>query len=207
MSPRPKGRTSKSDLRERIIEAAWVQIAREGAPALSLRAIARDLGIAAPSIYNHFSDRDALVTALIMEAYESLGTTQLTASHAVPESDLLGRLLSIGKAYHDWAVAYPQRYLLIFGTPIPGYVAPLDEVQPFAARSLSALISVVECCHNAGRLKTTDIDPLTIAVLIWTRVHGLISVEITNNLPPINETASRLFQIEFDLTLDQFFIN
>lgn len=207
MSPRPKGRISKSDLRERIIEAAWIQIAREGAPALSLRAIARDLGIAAPSIYNHFADRDALVTALIMEAYESLGTHQLEAIKIVDASNLRECMLSIGTAYHEWAVTYPQRYLLIFGTPIPGYVAPLEAVAPIAARSLSALISVVERYQLAGRMKVRDIDFQTIAVLIWTRVHGLISVEISNNLPPIGITGGQLFQIEFDLILDQFFIN
>lgn len=211
MSPRPKGRTSKSDLSERVIEAAWAQIAREGAPALSLRAIARDLGIAAPSIYNHFADRDALVTALILEAYASLGAQQQSANNAVTADDLRGRLISIGKAYHEWALAYPQRYHLIFGTPIPGYSAPLDEVQPMAASSLSALIDVVESYHQAGRLKNTvageEFDYHAVAVLIWTRVHGLISVEISNNLPPFKLTGSQLFQIELNLILDQFFID
>ncbi|MBA3072335.1 MAG: TetR/AcrR family transcriptional regulator [Anaerolineae bacterium] len=206
MSPRPKGRTSKSDLRERIIDAAWTQIAREGAPALSLRAIARDLGIAAPSIYNYFVDRDALVTALILEAYESLASHQNAANDAVPFQNLHARLASIGNAYRDWAVTYPQRYLLIFGTPIPGYVAPLEAVVPIAARSLSALISVVESYHLAGRLKIDDIDTQTIAVLIWTRVHGLVLVEITNNLPPISPSGSQLFEIEFRLIIDQFFM-
>jgi AcrR family transcriptional regulator len=207
MSPRPKGRTSKSDLRERIIEAAWAQIAREGAPALSLRAVARDLGIAAPSIYNHFADRDALVTTLIIEAYESLGTHQLNALNNVATDDLPQRMISIGTAYHEWALTYPQRYLLIFGTPIPGYAAPLEVVQPIAARSLSALIGVVESYHLAGRLKVVDVDFQTIAVLIWTRVHGLISMEISHNLPPIIPDVSKLFQIEFKLIVDQFFVN
>lgn len=207
MSPRPKGRTSKSDLRERVIEAAWAQIAREGAPALSLRAIARDLGIAAPSIYNYFADRDALVTALIMEAYDSLATHQKIANDAVPVQDLLERLVSIGNAYRNWAVTYPQRYLLIFGTPIPGYSAPLETIAPIAAKSLSALISMVESYRIAGRLKVVDVDYLTIAVLIWTRVHGLVSVEIANNLPPICPMGSQLFQIEFKLIIDQFFMN
>lgn len=207
MSPRPKGRTSKSDLRERIIEAAWTQIAREGAPALSLRAIARDLGIAAPSIYNYFVDRDALVTALILEAYESLASHQNAANDAMLADDLHARLASIGQAYRDWAVTYPQRYLLIFGTPIPGYVAPLEAVAPIAARSLSALINVVESYHLAGRLKIDDVDTQTIAVLIWTRVHGLVLVEITNNLPPISPSGSQLFEIEFRLIIDQFFMD
>ncbi|PKN98488.1 MAG: TetR family transcriptional regulator [Chloroflexi bacterium HGW-Chloroflexi-4] len=205
MSPRPKGRTSKSDLRGKIIEAAWEQISREGASALSLREIARNLGIAAPSIYNYFSDRDDLVTALILEAYESLASHQKAANDAAPVENLHARLASIGNAYRDWAVTFPQRYLLIFGTPIPGYVAPLETIAPVAASSLNALISVVESFHQAGRLKVVDIDTRTIAALIWTRVHGLVSVDISNNLPPIGLAGTQLFQIEFKLIVDQFF--
>ena len=149
MSPRPNRRSSTSDLPERIVETAWDQIASQGASALSLRAIARTLNISAPSIYNYFPDRDALVTALIIEAYESFGSQQLEARDSVPPQDLSGRLIAIGLAYRNWALKYPQRYQLIFGTPIPGYEAPMEKVLPSAARSLSALVSVVEaspCC-------------------------------------------------------------
>jgi hypothetical protein len=83
----------------------------------------------------------------------------------------------------------------------------LETVQPVAARSLSALNNVVEAYQKAGRLKVVDLDFHTIVVLIWTRVHGLISVEISNNLPPITQNNEQLFQIEFNLILDQFFIN
>lgn len=218
MSPRPKGRTVKSDLKERIIEAAWQQIAREGAPALSLRAIARDLGIAAPSIYNHFADRDALVTALIYEAYESLGSHQLAACEGLDASDLKGRFFSIGRAYWEWAMRYPQRYFLIFGTPIPGYVAPMDITEPVAARSLTALISAVEDSYKSGHLKTGVIEKflmgeyqegqayLTAALLIWTRVHGLVSIEISKNFPPFCPAGERLYEIEMNLIYEQFFI-
>ncbi|MRR29603.1 TetR/AcrR family transcriptional regulator, partial [bacterium] len=182
MSPRPKGRTSKSELRGKIIEAAWDQITREGAAALSLRAVARDLGIAAPSIYNYFADRDGLVTALILEAYDSLARFQIAADDAAPVADLNARLVSIGRAYREWAVTYPQRYLLIFGTPIPGYVAPLDIIAPVAAKSLSVLVRLIENYRLAGRIKGVDLDDQAITILIWMRVHGFVSVEITNNL-------------------------
>ena len=207
MSPRPKGRTSKSDLRGKIIEAAWNQISREGASALSLRAIARDLGIAAPSIYNYFADRDGLVTALILEAYESLAIYQKAANDAAPVDDLNARLISIGKAYRDWAVTYPQRYLLIFGTPIPGYVAPLDIISPTAASSLSALISLIERYRIAGRIRVVEIESQAIAILIWMRVHGFVSVEITNNLPAIPLNLSKLYEIELKLMIDQYFLD
>src|SRR5512138_1152405 len=127
---RPTKRKQIPNLPEAIKETAWKQIAEFGAPALSLRAIARELKISAPAIYNYFPDRDALVTALIIDAYTSFGDWQLEARDAVPEKDMKGRLHAIGMAYRNWALTYPQRYQLIFGTPIPGYEAPLMEVLP-----------------------------------------------------------------------------
>ncbi len=210
MSPRPKGRLAKSDLKERIIQAAWHQIAREGAPALSLRAIARALGIAAPSIYNYFADRDELVTTLILEAYASFGDRQMEAFESVSPQDSRAKLYAIGLAYRNWAVEYPERYHLIFGTPIPGYAAPRERISQVATRSLTALQNVVEEFARSGQMKEAALslaesELAEIAVLIWTRVHGLVSVIISNNLPPICNDGDKLFQHEMDLILDQFF--
>src|SRR5512143_3167717 len=141
---RPKRTAQIADLQEAIKKTAWKQIAEFGAPALSLRAIARELKITAPAIYNYFPDREALVTALIIDAFTSFGDWQLEARDSFPESDLPGRLYAIGLAYREWAHAFPQRYQLIFGTPIPGYQAPLEQTFPASARSPSALLSVVE---------------------------------------------------------------
>ncbi|MBN8655204.1 MAG: TetR/AcrR family transcriptional regulator, partial [Anaerolineae bacterium] len=139
---RPSKKTQIPNLQEAIKETAWKQIAETGAAALSLRAIARELKITAPAIYNYFPDRDALVTALIIDAYTSFGDYQIIARDAQAEHDLAGQLQAIGLAYRQWALEYPQRYQLIFGTPIPGYQAPMMEVLPSAARSLSAPVSV-----------------------------------------------------------------
>src|SRR5215213_11304621 len=96
------------NLQEAIKEAAWKQIADYGASALSLRAIARDLNITAPAIYNYFPDRDALVTALIIDAYTSFGDSQIEARDAISASDVTGRMKAIGLAYRTWAHTYPQ---------------------------------------------------------------------------------------------------
>src|SRR6266540_3123981 len=149
---RPTRKKQIKNLQEVIKETAWKQIAEFGAPALSLRAIARELKITAPAIYNYFPDRDALVTALIIDAFTSFGDSQLEARDSVPEEDQVGRFRAIGIAYRNWAHTYPQRYQLIFGTPIPGYEAPLMEVLPSSARSISALVSVVEHIRTSGRL-------------------------------------------------------
>jgi AcrR family transcriptional regulator len=224
---RPIRKKQIPHLHEAIKDTAWKQIAEFGAPALSLRAIARELKISAPAIYNYFPSRDDLVTALIIDAYTSFGDSQLAARDAVPESQSAGRLKAIGVAYRTWAHTHPQRYQLIFGTPIPGYEGPLMEVLPSAARSLSALVSVVEQIRAAGKLtvktfpqvKTEykvsfetwkkfggDVDMLSmsVAMIIWSRVHGLVSLEIANNLPPFGTTGDELYLYELNSIARQF---
>lgn len=224
---RPTRKKQIQNLQEVIKETAWKQIAEFGAAALSLRAIARELKITAPAIYNYFPDRDALVTALIIDAYKSFGDSQLEARDAVPAIDLMGRMKAIGMAYRIWAHTYPQRYQLIFGTPIPGYEAPLIEVLPSAARSLSALVSVVERLRVAGKLNVKsfpevkkeykvsfetwkkyggDVDMLSmsVAMVIWSRVHGIVSLEIANNLPPFGANGDELYLFELDSLARQF---
>jgi AcrR family transcriptional regulator len=215
------------NLQEGIKNTAWKQIAQYGAPALSLRAIARELNITAPAIYNYFPDRDSLVTALIIDAYTSFGDSQLEARDAFPTADILGRFKAIGIAYRTWAHTYPQRYQLIFGTPIPGYEAPLVEVLPSAARSLTALVSVVEQLRFLGKLNVTSFPEvkdeykvsfemwktyggdvhllsMSVAMLIWSRVHGIVSLEIAGNLPPFGATGDELYMYEMESIARQF---
>jgi AcrR family transcriptional regulator len=215
------------NLQEAIKEAAWKQIAEYGAPALSLRAIARALKITAPAIYNYFPDRDALVTALIIDAYTSFGDWQLDARDSMAANDLPKKLKAIGLAYRNWAHTYPQRYQLIFGTPIPGYEAPTEKVFPSSARSISALLSVVEALRATGKLITDsvptvsekykvyyeqwrsylgDVHPLSlfVAMIIWARVHGIVSLEIQGNLPPFGEKGDALYLFELNSNARQF---
>lgn len=224
---RPKRAARHTDPQEAIKETAWRQIAEFGAPALSLRAIARALGITAPAIYNYYPRRDDLVTALIIDAYTSFGDSQLAARDSVAADDLVGRMRATGMAYRNWAHAHPQRYQLIFGTPIPGYEAPVEKVLPAAARSLSALVSVVEALRVAGRLRAeafpevqsehkvsfeawktyggdAGILSLSVAVLIWAHVHGLVSLEIAGNLPPFGTHGDALYLYELDAIARQF---
>lgn len=227
MSPRPKKITPQGNLQEAIKTIAWQQIAETGAAALSLRAIARQLEITAPAIYNYYSCRDDLVTALIIDAYTSLGDTQIAACDGMPPEDLAGRLAATGFAYRQWALDYPQRYQMIFGTPLPGYSAPVDQVLPAAARSLSALVSVVEGLRQAGQLEVgnfpeirhdfkvsfdawknyggeADILSLSVAVLIWARVHGIVSLEIAGNIPPYGADGAALYRYELESIAKQF---
>ncbi len=228
MSPRPRKDERSINLQQAIKETAWQYIAEYGAPALSLRAIARRLKITAPAIYNYYPDRDALVTALIIDAYTSFGDAQIAARDAFAEHDIIGQLHAIGHAYRQWALAHPQRYQLIFGTPVPGYVAPMDQVFPAGARAFGVLVSVVEAARRVGRLRTDLFPPITpgdetaleewrrfggdadalslsVAVVIWARVHGLVSLEISGILPPIGAGIDALYEYEMASIERQFF--
>jgi AcrR family transcriptional regulator len=224
---RPVKKKQIPNLQEAIKETAWKQIAEFGAPALSLRAIARELKITAPAIYNYFPDRDALVTALIIDAYMSFGDSQLEARDSVATDDLLGRFKVIGIAYRNWAHAYPQRYQLLFGTPIPGYEHPIEKIFPSSARSISALFGVVESVRTTGKLNVnsfpaimeeykahyemwetyfSDVHPqsMYIAMIIWARVHGIVSLEIQGNLPPYGKKGDALYLFELKSIANQF---
>jgi AcrR family transcriptional regulator len=224
---RPIKKKQIPNLQEAIKETAWKQIAEFGAPALSLRAIARALKITAPAIYNYFPDRDALVTALIIDAFTSFGDSQLEARDSVPATDLVGRFRAIGIAYRNWAHTHPQRYQLLFGTPIPGYEGPKEKIFPSSARSISALFTVVEEIRRAGKLIVrsfpevkeeykaqyeiwttyfNEVSPLSIyvAMIIWARVHGIVSLEIQRNLPPFGESGDELYLYEIDSIAKQF---
>ena len=224
---RPIKKKQIPNLQEAIKEVAWKQITKYGAPALSLRAIARELKITAPAIYNYFPDRDALVTALIVDAYTSFGDWQLEARDSVSSNDSREKLEAIGLAYRNWARTFPQRYELIFGTPIPGYETPTEKVFPSSARSISALFSVVEELRAAGKLITYsvpavnkkyqayydqwrtysgDIHPVSlfVAMIIWARVHGIVSLEIQGNLPPFGENGDALYRFELNAQARQF---
>lgn len=228
MSPRPKLTDQHPNLRAAIKETAWKQVAEKGASALSLRAIARELNITAPAIYNYFPDRDALVTALIIDAYTSFGDWQLKARDSVSENDLVGQMKAIGIAYRSWAHTHPQRYQLIFGTPIPGYEAPTEQIFPSSARSITALFSVVDGFRTAGKLKINsypvvndeyqihfemwgaqigEVHPLSlfVAMTIWARVHGIVSLELQGNLPPFGASGDELYLYELESVAQQFF--
>lgn len=227
MSPRPKKSQQQANLPEAIKNSAWKQIAGAGAPALSLRAIARSLGITAPAIYNYYPDRDALVTALIVDAFTSLGQSQQMAIAHLPADDHSARLSSLGLAYRAWAIAYPQRYQLIFGTPIPDYHAPGDITVPAAAWALSSLIAALQAIFLAGKLRVDDTAPckpelaamlgawsqfaegaaievLYTALVIWSRVHGLVSMEIGGQMPSFITQPGEVFQREIENILIQY---
>lgn len=225
---RPTLKKQIPNLQEAIKDTAWRQIAEQGAAALSLRAIARELKITAPAIYNYFSSRDELVTALIVDAYNSLGDSQQAILESVAKRDGGKRLSALGIAYRDWAVKYPQRYQLIFGTPIPNYHAPEDITLPASVWALTPLIGTIQAIYAEGNLRierlakltpalkfmletwsqftgrSADIEVLYVGYIIWTRVHGMMMLELGGQLPSFITDPGEVFRREVENILSQY---
>jgi len=123
---------------EEIKTIARRHLASDGAN-LSLRAVARDLGVVSSALYRYFASRDELLTALIIDAYNAMGDAVEAADDALPRADLEGRWLAIAHGIREWALAQPHEYALIYGSPVPGYQAPQDTVGP-ATRSAYTLM-------------------------------------------------------------------
>jgi AcrR family transcriptional regulator len=148
--------TRRERIREATIEeiksTAWKQVGETGAASLSLRAIAREMGMTAPGLYRYYKDRDALVTALLIDAFDSFSAALESALDACAVDDHVSRLRAVNKAYFQWGAANPQKYILLFVTPIPGYHFA-REAEPSARRSFFVLQGAVGEAYLAGKIK------------------------------------------------------
>lgn len=151
-APRTARDWARVRLTEQILAAARTQLATEGASALSLRAIARELGMSSSAIYRYFPSRDELLTTLIIEAYNGVGAAAEAAEAPIDRQDLAGRMRAACNAVRDWALANPHMYALIYGSPVPGYQAPRDTVGP-ASRVSTLLTTVLVEGYLSGRVR------------------------------------------------------
>ncbi|MFB6931354.1 TetR/AcrR family transcriptional regulator [Streptomyces chartreusis] len=147
---------------EEIRAVARRHLAIDGAN-LSLRAVARDAGLVPSALYRYFASRDALLTALIVEAYEALAEAAEAAEAAVPRADLGGRWLAVCRAVRAWGLDNPAEYALIYGSPVPGYAAPEDTVNP-ASRVLLTLSGILFDSAHSGQRAMSHTRPLPAAV-------------------------------------------
>ncbi|HEX3334615.1 MAG TPA: TetR/AcrR family transcriptional regulator [Acidimicrobiales bacterium] len=203
-APRTARERVREEMTAEILAVAREHLAREGAPALSLRSVARDLEMAPSALYRYFDGRDALLSALILSAYESLADeAERGAAQAAGEGGTdAERFLVVPRAVRRWALAHPHEWGLIFGTPVPGYEAPEATVVPYA-RVAGAMTRPIVEAEEAGRLgpdvherAVSDqlrdaVEPVSDglfpglpvasvvrAVQAWTTVIGTVSLEV-----------------------------
>ncbi|MFE3255275.1 TetR/AcrR family transcriptional regulator [Nocardia sp. NPDC059091] len=149
--PRTARARARAEITREITDAARRQLAESGAPALSLRAIARELGMVSSALYRYFPSRDELLTTLIIEAYNALGDA---VEHAVAtETAPRAQWRALSNAVRDWAIAHPHEYALVYGSPVPGYRAPQTTVAP-ASRGPLAALGIVHRAWQSGTLAT-----------------------------------------------------
>src|SRR5664279_2242258 len=129
-APRTARERVRRELTSEIKEVALAQLASGGGAALSLRAIAREMGMASSALFRYFRNRDALLTALIIDSYSSLAEAAETAEARMHQESIEDRWMAICHGVRNWAVVHPHEYALIFGSPIPGYAAPTGTVAP-----------------------------------------------------------------------------
>src|SRR5215475_9891093 len=123
---------------------------------LSLRAVARDMGMVSSALYRYFASRDELLTALIIDAYNALGATVEGADGAVSDrADFRGRWMASARSIRGWALARPAEYALLYGSPVPGYAAPQDTIAA-AAKTPNVLVQILADGHAAGAVSVAS---------------------------------------------------
>lgn len=207
---------ARAQLTTVILDVAREQLAAHGPSGLSLRAVAREVGMASSAIYRYFDSRDALLTALIIDAYHSLGEAVETAEAVCDRKDLAGRWRALAFAVRSWARESPHLYSLVYGSPVPGYAAPSDTFVPAirATRVLGGIVADraagidghVHPWEEAGfsEAATEAIEPLLKllgvdtppelalrAFMAWTCIFGYVSFELFGQLYCVIEPEGR----------------
>lgn len=172
-APRTARELARAELTRAIKQSASEQLAEVGPGALSLRAVARDLGMASSAVYRYFASRDELLTALIVDAYNSVGEAAENAAAVAKDAGNTPaeRWLAVCRAVRTWALANKHEFELLYGTPVPGYAAPQDTVAA-AARMPMTLVGI----YNDAGAAFPDDRPQPEPGLIVEDIGGLITV-------------------------------
>jgi AcrR family transcriptional regulator len=209
---------------DEIKAVARHHLAAEGAN-LSLRAVARDMGMVSSALYRYFASRDDLLTALIIDAYNALGAAVEAADAAIRDrSELRRRWLAAARAVREWALANPAEYALIYGSPVPGYAAPQDTI-PAAARSYAVLGRILSEGFASGALTPQAVavpqairpdlarasegiatgvpDEVMLAgITAWIHLFGVVSFELFGQFNNVVDARAEFFEAEMNRMAD-----
>ncbi|MFC5679141.1 TetR/AcrR family transcriptional regulator [Aeromicrobium endophyticum] len=203
---------AREEITTEILEAARRRLASDGPANLSLRAVARDVGMVSSAVYRYVPSRDDLLTALLVEAYDELGAAAEAADDGVSDrTDVRARWTATCRAVRSWSVGHPHDYALLYGSPVIGYAAPRDTVGP-ATRVIVRLVGIISSAHEIGGAARplpegpgpsfepsvgdataalrevagldTDVPPELVGrtLMAWSTVFGTISFELWGHL-------------------------
>lgn len=211
---------------EEIKAVARRHLATDGAN-LSLRGVAREMGMVSSAVYRYFASRDELLTALIIDAYNALGEAVEKADAAISDrANLRARWLSVGRAVRRWALRTPAEYALIFGSPVPGYRAPQDTViaaqrtpltllrivahasgtpatVPLPAAVANDLVALSRQLPPDGDLALLTPTQLAIGSFAWIHLFGAVNFELFGQLNNVIDAREEYFDAQLGWLADQ----
>jgi AcrR family transcriptional regulator len=195
-----------------VLDAARAQIAVSGPAGLSMRSVARSLGMTVQALYHYFPSRDEVVTALITEAYHELGDAVEAAIAGAGDQP---RFVAAAAGYRGWAIEKPALFQLLYGTPLVGYAAPADGATTAAASRLGGIfIRELFGPYTEAQLAVIDVPPLgpamrevfpgvfgslpppAVALFLnaWGRLHGLVVLEAFGHTAFIGDAQAEVFE-------------
>jgi AcrR family transcriptional regulator len=226
--PRKRQEQQHETNRNEILEIARRHMAEGGAAALSMRSIAAEMDMTAPALYRYFTNRDAIITELILAAYNALADAMEAGRDNQPADDYYGQITAVLTAYRSWARAHPVDFALIYGNPIPGYHAPAELTIAAARRGFEIVASIIGDAMAAEQFAPSPdyqaIPPETAAYLTeliqhegysipllalyltvvgWARIHGILMLELFEHIQPVIGDVGAFYQHEVHNTLIQ----
>jgi len=214
--------------REEIKKTARLLMAKEGTAGLSMRAIARNMGMTAPALYHYYAGLNDLITALTEDAFIQLADTLEAAAADTANRTTSAQLTAVALANRRWALEHQIDFQLIYGNPIPQYVQPTDIIYPPARRSFLVTARLFSKAIASGELElppvyknlpasiTQSLEQLTkveghdlplpalyLAAIAWTKLHGHVMLELFNLIQPVISNVEAFFLYEIEVFLQQ----
>jgi AcrR family transcriptional regulator len=213
----------RAQVRQEVKQAALNQLAQSGPSGVSISAIGKELRVSGPALYRYFASRDELLTELVIDAYHDLadalraaaghepGQEPPAADHE-PGQEPRARFEALVRAYRSWALAQPHRYRLLYGPPLPGYDAHAQRLVDASQAAMNLLLESLRELRDdmdtppgpplASQLsawaRPHGLDPAIVlrAVLVWSRLHGFVTLEIAGNFASMGIDPDQLFEIQ-----------
>lgn len=214
---------------QEIKATARQQIAANGAASLSLGAIARAMGMTPPALYRYFKNRNALVAALIIDAYDSMADALEKSVGERARDDYLGQFYALMGTYRQWAVAHPEEYALMFGAPLASPELLGEEVGHSTMRNLRVIVQLFRAAFDANRLtiprqyneppppvrqalmamqsalgdENLPLGILALSFTTWLHAHGLVWQELHGHLPKFLFGSGDLYEMEIRVVAER----
>ncbi|WP_167132815.1 TetR/AcrR family transcriptional regulator [Paramicrobacterium chengjingii] len=210
----------REQVRDDVKAVALEQLAEGGAQSISLNAIAKELGVSGPALYRYYANRDELLSSLVIDAYHDLRDA-LAAARGVHGDQCDGRINGLARAYRSWARDQPYRYELLFKPPLPGYDAHSAQISEAGRSVMGVVLAMISGRLSAEssdgddgqavgvldgdevlRARSASSPEFQLAVRVWSRLHGFVSLELGGAYAAMTVDADALFDTELTVLAD-----